>query len=266
MPTLDRLTCTLHYDDLGSAEDGLVFLHGWCDDASNWSALLPHFQDRFRCLVPEMRGHGRSTMPTDHAFFPEALSGDVVALCETAGIERPILIGHSFGGFLAAEVVRRFPGFVRGVVIIDQVLDLVPLGQQMKQIEAVVRNRETHLSFREQYMRSLFAADTPEAVIEAAMAVEMRTPAEVGMALWAPLFEFTPDELKRRSGELISAVGFLPALSIDREEQPDYYRELEAGAPSVHIEVVRGGHWLQLEHPDRLAVLIDEFFERYGLG
>jgi pimeloyl-ACP methyl ester carboxylesterase len=85
------------------------------------------------------------------------------------------------------------------------------------------------------------------------------------MALWAPLFEFTPDELKRRSGELISAVGFLPALSIDREEQPDYYRELEAGAPSVHVEVVRGGHWLQLEHPERLAALIDEFFERYGL-
>jgi pimeloyl-ACP methyl ester carboxylesterase len=136
----------------------------------------------------------------------------------------------------------------------------------MRQIEGVVRNRDTHMAFRDQYMRSLFAPDTPEAVIDAAMTVEMRTPAEVGMALWAPLFEFTAAELKRRSGELIGALGFLPALSIDREEQPEYYRELEAAAPSVHVEVVRGGHWLQLEHPARLAVLIREFLERYGLS
>lgn len=266
MPMLERLTCTLHYDDEGQGAPPLVFLHGWCDDASNWGTLLPHFREHHRCLVPEMRGHGRSGLPADHAFFPEALSGDVVAMCEAAAVEAPVLIGHSFGGFLAAEVVRRFPGFARAVVVIDQVLDLVPLGEQMRQVEGIVRNPATHLAFRDQYMRSLFAPDSPAEVIDAAMSVEMRTPAEVGMALWAPLFEFTPSELKRRSGELIQSLGFLPALSIDREEQPEYYRELEAAAPTVEVEVVRGGHWLQLEHPARIATLIREFFDRHGLA
>ena len=127
MPVFERNTVDLHYDDTGGDGPPLVFLHGWCDGRESWSSTIEHFRGAYRCIAPDMRGHGRSGLPRDHAYFPEALSNDVVALCESLSIAKPVVIGHSFGAMLAGFVSARYPGFARALVLEDQSLDPRPL-------------------------------------------------------------------------------------------------------------------------------------------
>ncbi len=259
MPTFQTATCLLNYRDEGAGDPPIVFLHGWCDSAAVWERTLPAFSGAHRCLAPEMRGHGGSGMPVDHAFFPEALSNDVVALCAAAGVERPVLIGHSYGGYLAAEVVRRFPGFARAVVVEDQPLNIEAFGTNMRQMEAAIRNPETHPAFREQLNRMLMPEGTPAAVVEEALNVGRDTPAEVGMALWAALFEYNEAELRERGEALMQALGTLPALAIDHAEAPEYHALLRSHAPGVQIAVIPGSHWVHMEHPEAFNTAVRAF-------
>ena len=79
MATLKGLTCDLYYEDTGGSLPPIVFLHGWCDGSESWTGTVAAFEGSYRCLAPDMRGHGQSGMPRDHAFFLEALSSDVAA-------------------------------------------------------------------------------------------------------------------------------------------------------------------------------------------
>lgn len=77
----------------------LVLLHGWPDSGRGWLRVAPLLADRFRLLIPDNRGFGRSSMPvgTDRYRMGE-LVGDVAALLDWAGAERAHLAGHDFGG------------------------------------------------------------------------------------------------------------------------------------------------------------------------
>jgi 4,5:9,10-diseco-3-hydroxy-5,9,17-trioxoandrosta-1(10),2-diene-4-oate hydrolase len=107
----------LHYHEAGPAGDGdagppVVMLHGGGPGASAWSNFgpnLPVFAERFRTLLVDMPGFGRSDRPpvTGHyfTFAADALAG----LLDGLGIERVHLLGNSLGGGTAVRFALRFP-------------------------------------------------------------------------------------------------------------------------------------------------------------
>ena len=261
MPTLERPTVTLQYEDTGGERPPLVFLHGWCDSSESWATTIEAFRAEFRCIAPDMRGHGESGQPRDHCYSAEALSNDVVALCESLGITEPVLIGHSFGGYLAAETVRRRPGFARGVVDEDQPLDLRAFGGQMRALESVIRSRETHMAFRTQLFDSMITPLMPAASRELVKRTKDTTPVEIGQALWAALFEFTPEELAQRSDDLMTAFAHQPSLSLDSQPQDAYYATLARFSPATKTQVIECGHWMHLERPQETHAAIRAFID-----
>jgi len=259
MPTLERPTVTVSYRDEGQGDPALVFLHGWCDDSGSWGATLSEFSQGHRCLAPDMRGHGQSGQPRDHSYWPESLSNDVVAICEAAGVERPVLIGHSFGGFLAATVAQRFPGFARAIVVEDQPLDLRGFTGQMRTVEGVIRSPEHHMAFRDQLFESMITSALGPADRDLISRSKLATPVEVGQALWAPLFDLTEAEIAARSDALIDALAAQPSLVIDGQPQPEYHALVARRAPSARTMVIPSGHWIHLEHAPEFRAALREF-------
>lgn len=261
MPELVRPTVTLHYEDWGAAGGGaaLILLHGWCDSGENWASTAAALKADFRCIVPDMRGCGRSGMPRDHCYTSEALSNDVVDLCAALGVERPVLIGHSYGGYLAGELARRFPGFARGVIVEDQALELSGLSKQAGELESLIRSPEGHMTFRAQLFDSLLGSNLGDADLELIRKAMLSTPVDVGQALWSALFEFTPDEIGQRSDELMKALGNQPSLSLDASHNPEYYAALLSRSPSVQTRVIESGHWIHLERPAEFQAAVREF-------
>jgi len=258
MPNLQRPTVSLNYADRGSGP-ALVFLHGWCDGSASWGATMDEFAANYRCLAPDMRGHGGSGMPSDHAYFPEALSNDVVALCEAAGVDQPVLVGHSFGGFLAAFTAARFPGFARAIVVEDQLLDLVGFAAQMQTLAPVIRSPESHMAFRGQFFESMVSPTMPPASRRIIEELKQSTPVEIGTALWGVLFEYSPAEIAANSERLMGAFANQPSLTIESAGQPEYHAKLANYAPGIRTAVIEAGHWIHLERPDEFRAELRAF-------
>jgi 3-oxoadipate enol-lactonase len=93
----------------------VVLLHGATLDHRAWVPQVEALQDRFRLVIPDLRGHGESTGSFDF----EAAVRDVFALLDALPVGRVVLVGLSLGGNLAQEVVRRAPERVSALVVAD---------------------------------------------------------------------------------------------------------------------------------------------------
>ena len=260
MASIERPTVTLNYREAGSGPP-LVFLHGWCDGSESWSATMDAFAGSHHCIAPDMRGHGDSGMPRDHCYTSEALTNDIVAVCEQTGARHPVLVGHSYGGYLAAETARRFPGFARAIVVEDQALDLRAFTGQMRAVECLIRSPETHMGFRDQLFEGMVSDAMPAADRQTIARLKSTTPVEVGQALWAALFEFSDGEIAVRSDELMDALGNQPSLLVDASPSAEYHAKVTRRATGAQIAVIKGGHWVHLEHPTEFRARVRAFID-----
>jgi 3-oxoadipate enol-lactonase len=103
----------LAYDDLGAGTPW-VFLHGFPLTRMLWEPQHV-LAGEARLVLPDLRGHGGSP-PNTHATM-DAMARDVLALCDTLGIERFGLVGLSMGGYVAFELHRLAPERVTRMVL-----------------------------------------------------------------------------------------------------------------------------------------------------
>src|SRR3712207_1585924 len=96
----------------------LILIHGGPGfDHSAFKAFFPRLADRCRLLSYDHRGMGRSDRgdPTDWTL--DTWAGDLADLIDTLGVERPILFGQSFGGYVAQRYASRHPDRPGGLVL-----------------------------------------------------------------------------------------------------------------------------------------------------
>lgn len=79
----------------------MLLLHGITSSALSWVRVGPALTDRYRVYALDMRGHGTSIKPSPGAYSLRDTADDAVALIETLHLERPVVIGHSWGGATA---------------------------------------------------------------------------------------------------------------------------------------------------------------------
>lgn len=122
MPYADVDDLTLYYEELGSHElQPLILLHGagaTADDpVGGWAGLAPSFAERFRVLVVEHRGHGRTDNPAGFMTF-EQMGDDVSALVERLALGRVHIAGISDGGVVALDCALRRPQLCRTITVV----------------------------------------------------------------------------------------------------------------------------------------------------
>lgn len=88
----------------GTGDELMVLLHGIGANATVWEPLIAHLesQGRYRWLAPDLRGHGRSVMEGSFDFAQHAR--DVAGLLHGETPARVTILGHSFGGVIAAHL------------------------------------------------------------------------------------------------------------------------------------------------------------------
>jgi pimeloyl-ACP methyl ester carboxylesterase len=94
----------------------LILIHGMGFDRSGWDPVLPALRRRFRLVLMDNRGTGRSGQP-DGSFAVADMAGDVVAVLDAAGIGRAHVLGASLGGLVAQELAITRPQRVGRLVL-----------------------------------------------------------------------------------------------------------------------------------------------------
>lgn len=130
---VDAAGVNIHYIDTPGGEPTLVMLHGLSANAHCFGGLISAgLSPRHRVVAPDLRGRGRSEKPvTGYTMADHA--NDVLALMDTLGLERVVLAGHSFGGYLAIYLASKFPERVERLIVIDAAITLNPrVGELLK--------------------------------------------------------------------------------------------------------------------------------------
>jgi pimeloyl-ACP methyl ester carboxylesterase len=218
-------TVPLVYDEEGTGPL-LVAVHGMTEDRHVWDRVP--LAERFRTIRVDLRGHGQS--PRVPPYDARTLAADVHALVATlAPQEQPLLVGHSLGGVVVTAYASRHP--VRGVVIIDQALDVAPLNAEFAE---AVRGEGF-----EAFMTAAFARMYGELDPRIAEDLQARRSLrqDVLLGAWEPLLTLDADSLDRWMDDIVRPARSRPYLSLHGlHHSADYATWLGERIPGAHVE------------------------------
>src|SRR3954452_22618432 len=100
----------LHVREWGRASGpAILFIHGWSQNHMCWSRQYESaLADEFRLIAYDLRGHGMSDAPLEPEHYLDGAlwAEDVAAILEQLEIDKAVLVGWSYGGFVISDYVR----------------------------------------------------------------------------------------------------------------------------------------------------------------
>lgn len=145
MPIVHLPEVDLHYLQVATgtapARGEVVMIHGLAASLAFWYLrLAPALADDYRVTLFDLRGHGRSAMPTK-GYSPAAMAADLCGLLDRLGIGCAHVVAHSFGGLIALHFARLHPERVRSLTLLDVRVPALQGGRKLHQRGYVARIR-----------------------------------------------------------------------------------------------------------------------------
>ncbi len=156
----------------------LIFVHGWPELAISWRHQLPVFAALgFRCIAPDMRGYGRSSIYTRHADYAlEHSVRDMIELLDALGHRKAVWIGHDWGAPVVWSLASHHADRCFGVanLCVPYIPGGLALTETIPLVDRAVYNEadfpagqwEYQVFYEENFgkTRSVFEADVPNTV------------------------------------------------------------------------------------------------------
>ena len=104
----------LYYETHGAGRP-MVLLHGGLGSGEMYGPILPMFAERHQVVTVHLQGHGR-TADIDRPIDVRLMAGDIAALIEHLGLDKPDVVGYSLGGGVALQTAVQYPAKIRRLV------------------------------------------------------------------------------------------------------------------------------------------------------
>jgi pimeloyl-ACP methyl ester carboxylesterase len=233
----------------------VVFLHG--AGGLMWDEFLDRLAAKHTVYAPEHPGHTEgdpdAVMHLDNLWDLVLYYYD---LLDGLGLRSAPVIGHSFGGMVAAELAASNPERVSKLVLICPIglwRDDAPIPNWMTITPASDLPKYLLYEPDGELARQMFAAPTPEMQVRMIWSM-----AVTGKFVW-PI----PDKGLKKRIHRIQAPTLVVWGKQDRLIPPVYAEEFAGRIRGARVEMIEeAGHVLTLEHPARLAGMVEEFLAR----
>ncbi|KUN18801.1 alpha/beta hydrolase [Streptomyces antibioticus] len=244
-------------DLLGSPDDArppLLLLHGLTFDRRHWAPFLAQLPAGRRVLALDLPGHGAS--PESPSYTPDAVAVAVHRAVTAAGLDAPVVVGHSVGGLLATVYAAGHP--VRGVVNVDQPLLPGPFGALLHQNEELLRGPD-YLRLWERLTAGMGIDSLPPEEQELLRTVT--TPRQdLFLGYWHDVLARSADEIRAGRERDLAALRQRDVRyrHVSTSELPEPYRAwVHAHLPGAVFSVLpSNSHFPHLSHPRELADLV----------
>jgi pimeloyl-ACP methyl ester carboxylesterase len=205
-----------------------------------------------------MRGHGSSSVP-EGAYATSDFIDDIAAFIDDCGLDRPVLVGHSFGGSVSLAFAAAHPDRVRALVMLDsgirssanKAADLNPFYDALR-----AATPEEYRKIVEEFCLSrLFDLSVDDANVAREIAVQMaKVPAHVFLSMASTVTSFDS-----ATTGLACTVPSLIIQSCQPFVDPAALASL--GDNWYDARVVGSGHFIQVLVPDQVIPMIRRFLE-----
>ncbi|MFE0930410.1 alpha/beta fold hydrolase [Streptomyces mutabilis] len=236
----------------------LLLVHGWGSDGREWSAHAEALAERFRVVVPDLRGHGRSPVPAT-GNTPPAMAHDLAALLEELHAAPVVAVGHSMGGQVVNLLAVHHPTAVRSVIALDPAHGApeADLGDIRKNL-AAYRDRGTQTAA--EFVAGAFGPRTPPGLRTAHVRTMLGTPGHVIAQAYAGMYlDDAAVGLRPRSEEYLR-LRSRPALTVWTAKAFAGWERTTVQVPESRVEHwPETGHYLHEERPDRTVRLIESW-------
>jgi pimeloyl-ACP methyl ester carboxylesterase len=238
----------IYVDDGGRGGLPVLFIHGNGADSTQWDAQLAHLRKARRAVAVDLPGMGRSAPAAKGDYSLKANAAAVDAAVSSIGLTRFVVVGHSYGGAVAAAYAAAHPDKVAAVIYADSAASVPAMSPQMQKfVDAlrVDRMKVTRIWFAPMLKPS-------------SQAVQDR--------VFATVEKSTVDAF---AGALEKLAGYDAKSVVNAYPGPKfviYAADIESPAsfrpqfPDFPAEKITGaGHWLMLDKPDEFNAALDKF-------
>lgn len=229
-----------------------ICVHGITGNAVNWGPIATHLVAAgYHVVAPELRGHGNSPAPPS-GYALDTLVGDLV---DTVGTHVDLMIGHSFGGTLAAMAVAEGRIGVRHLLLEDPVLVMPDKVSAASVVEPIIAELPVDLGAVAAREPRWSLADIAGRVLaQHQMAPSAVRQAWVDNAPWDLRPEIGP--LSRSNNVCVVLPERSPYSDVE-----DVARLRNAVGERRMIEVAGAGHSVHLDRPEEFCTLLDALIE-----
>jgi len=255
------------YVESGSGRP-VVLVHGALGDYRTWDSVLKLRGGSARFIAYSRRYHAPNPWrPDDPAAGYETSAADLAAIIRALRLDRPVLVGYSWGGGVVLQVALRYPRLVGGLVLAEPVADSL--------IEDPAERARTSERARETYSQAL--EQDPDRRPESAFRVLVES--WRGAGTWARLSPAARDQMLENAHSVRSsaapqpapacdAIGRLtiPVLLVMGESSPDRFRATLAGLArclpaAERVTIPSAGHDFPLSHSAEFAAVLARFLD-----
>ena len=224
-----------------------------------WNAQVAHFRDRYRLILPDLRGYGETDVTTPRVMLDE-MALDIIHLLDSLGIEKAVFCGLSMGGQIVLDLYRLFPQRVQALVIVDSDARGETPG-----------SRQQRLARAEDILLKGMRRHTDETIHQYIAPASMANP-EVVEPLHRMMAATKPEgaaaahrgRADRRDHTAILGAVTVPTLIVVGSE--DFFtpvpvaRIMSEGIPGAQLAVIDGaGHLPNMEKPEAFNAIVADF-------
>ena len=150
----------LSYDDLGEGSTTIIFLHGFPFDKTMWQKQMEDLKTTYRVIACDIRGFGKSKDELSHLSI-DLFAEDLIKFMDALNITKTIICGLSMGGFIALNVMEKFPDRFEALILCDTqcIADTTEVKiERYKTIDQIIEHGPTN--FNNAFTSSVFYEGT----------------------------------------------------------------------------------------------------------
>lgn len=260
----------LHVREWGEADaPPILLIHGWSQNHLCWTRQVDSaLADEFRLVALDLRGHGMSDAPRERVHYTDERlwADDVAAIIDELDLDRPVLVGWSYGSFVICDYVRAHGqsrigavNFVEGAVKLGESAfgTLIGPGFLDTFVDATADDLPTNIRAMRSFVHACVVKPVPDDDLETAVCWNVVVPAEIRANLAARVID-CDDVLRSLEVPLLVTQGRADTVVL-----PAMAEHIVATCPTAEPSWYDGvGHVPHLEEPERFNRELAELARR----
>jgi len=265
MPFVTIKNQQMFYEEQGEGFP-LLFGHSYLWDAAMWTPQVTALATQYRCIVPELWGHGRSAPVPAVPYSVEDLAEDYWTLAQALELHRFAIVGLSVGGMWAAHLALRHPEAIAALVLMDTYIGPEPEAsharffQMLAAVEKAGCIPPPIIAATVPFFFSPVTSETaPEQITRFKDHLAAIPPAQIPSIVALGRGIFGRNSIIEQLATLT-----MPTLVVvgadDRSRPPHEARDMAARIPNArYAEIAQAGHICVQEQPEQVNTVLLEF-------